>query len=534
MPRKGVVRKRSRPVAGPERRSKARHDPARQPPPDRSPPRVVHVRPLAGKAVTSGRYVTFDYLSREGFTIGDRLRAQGLEYFLTLDLPTYPGLVQEFYSTVHRGDGGIEGTVLGVPLRVTEDLVAHILHLPLVGVAPAHPEDRFEALTIVLGQPPQSPLDEVSASSLPIEVRILLSILSRSIFPKTGRFDFVNERDLAIMSYILQDTPVNFPKLIYRYMCEPLDRPRLSLPYGMIFTLLFRQYEISIPEREPSRALRWTDRLGTGTMHRMEFRKKDGIWVRKSTLTAQTTRPSPSPEPDSDYPDSPHHPDLPSTPPAPTTSAGPSSSAPPSMEVRIDPEQLRELRQEIVRDLRDELLRELRGSVPAATPAPTPAPTPSSALVPSLTAVTDMTAKVREEIYNIRDLMQAQFRNMREIKSTTRQFREEIGRDMHTTTEGAERLSNVIVGKLDALQTSVTGLQTSVTELSTMHSRATSSIITQLSHVTEAVALLMERSRLGGGATSSRGGDASSRGGATSSRGGATSSRGGATSSRRT
>ncbi len=521
MPRKAVVRKRSRPAAVPERRSKARHDPARQPPPDRSPPREVHVRPLAGKAVSTGRYVDFDFLSREGFTIGDRLRAQGLEYFLTLDLPTYPGLVQEFYSTVHRGDGGIEGTVLGVPLRVTEDLIAHILHLPLVGVAPAHPEDRFEALTIVLGHPPQSPLDEVSASSLPIEVRILLSILSRSIFPKTGRFDFVNERDLAIMSYILQDTPVNFPKLIYRYMCEPLDRPRLSLPYGMLFTLLFRQYEISIPEKEPSRALRWTDRLGTGTMHRMGFRKREGIWVRKSTLTAQTTRPSPSPEPDSDYPEFPDHPDLPSTPPAPTTSAGPSSSAPPSMEVRIDPEQLRELRQEIVRDLRDELLRELRGSVPA----PTPAPTPSSALVPSLTAVTDMTAEVRQEIYNIRTLVQAQFHSMSEVTSTTRRMRDDIRRDMHTTTEGAERLSNVLIDKLDALQTSVTGLQTSVTELSTTHSRATTSIITQLGHVTEAVALLMEQSRLRGGVTSSRGGATSSRGGDVSSRGGATSSR---------
>ena len=489
MPRKTVVRKRSRPEAGPERRSKARHDPARQPPPDRSPPRVVLVRPLAGKAVTSGRFVDFDYLSREGFTIGDRLRAQGLEYFLTLDLPTYPGLVQEFYSTVHRGDGGIEGTVVGVPLRVTEDLIAHILHLPLVGVAPAHPEDRVAALTVVLGHPPQSPLDEVSASSLPIEVRILLSILSRSIFPKTGRFDFVNERDLAIMSYILQDTPINFPKLIYRYMCEPLDRPRLSLPYGMLFTLLFRQYEISIPEREPSRALRWTDRLCTGTMHRMGFRKREGIWVRKSTLTAQTTRPSPSPEPDSDYPDLPDHPDLPSTPPAPTTSVGPSSSVPPSMEVRIDTEQLRELRQEIVRDLKDELLREIRGSVPAPSSAPT-----SSALVPSLTAVTDMTAHVREEIYNVRSLIQAQFSSMSEVTGITRKMRDDIRKDMSTTTQGAERLSNVLIDKLDALQKSVT-------ELDTMHSRATSAIIRQLEHVTNAVQALADR--MPRGATSS-------------------------------
>ncbi len=482
MPRKTVVRKRSRPEAGPERRSKARHDPARQQPPARSPPRAVPARPCAGKAVTTGRYVDFDYLSREGFTIGERLRVQGLEYFLTLDLPTYPELVREFYGTVHRGDGGIEGTVAGVPLFVTEDLIAHILHLPQVGVAPTHPEDRTEALTAILGYPPQSPLDEVSASSLPIEVRILLSILSRSIFPKTGRFDFVSERDLALMFYILQDTPINFPKLIYRYLCEPLDRPRLTLPYGMMFTLLFREYEIPIPEGEPSKALRWTDRMRPGTLHRMGFRKVEGTWVRKSSTSTHTSRHSPSPEPDSDYPD------FPSTS-APTTSAGPSSSAPPPMEVRIAPEQLLELRQEIVRDLRDELLRELRGSVPAPTPAPT-----SSELVPSLTAVTDMTAHVREEIYNVRSLVQAQFSSMSEVTGITRKMRDDIRKDMSTTTQGAERLANVLIDKLDTLQKSVT-------ELDTMHSRATSAIIRQLEHVTNAVQALADR--MPRGATSS-------------------------------
>ncbi len=304
------------------------------------------------------------------------------------------------------------------------------------------------------------------------------------------------------MFYILQDTPINFPKMMYRYLCEHLDRPRLTLPYGMLFTLLFREYEIPIPEGEPSKALRWTDRMRAGTLHRMGFRKVAGTWVRKSSTSTHTTRPSPSPELDSDYPD------IPFTS-APTTLAGPSSSAPPPMEVRIAPEQLRELRQEIVRDLREDLLRELRGSVPA------PSPAPSSALVPSLTAVTDMTAHVREEIYNMRTLIQAQFHSMSEVTSTTRQMRDDIGRDMHTTTEGAERLSNVLIDKLDELQKSVL-------ELDTTQSRAIQAIIRQLENVTNAVQSLVER--MPRGATSSRGGDTSSRGGATSSRGGATSS----------
>ncbi len=255
MPRKIVVPSRKRPqsASGAERRSKARNDPVRPQPPVRSPPRLVPSRPCAGKAVSTGRYVNFDYLSREGFTIGHRLKAQGLEFFCSLDLPTYPGLVREFYGTVSRGNGGIQGTVAGVPLFISEDFIAQILHLPQVGVFPTYPDDRTEALTAILGSPPQSPLDEVSADSLSVEMRLLLSIISRTLFPKTGRFDFVSERDLALMYYILQDTPINFPKMIYKYLCEPLDKPRLTLPYGMLYTLIFRESEIPIPEGEPSR-----------------------------------------------------------------------------------------------------------------------------------------------------------------------------------------------------------------------------------------------------------------------------------------
>ncbi len=185
MPRKSVVpsRKRPQPASGTERRSKARNDPVRPQPPVRSPPRPVSSRPCAGKAVSTGRYVNFDYLSRKGFTIGDRLRAQGLEFFCSLDLPTYPGLVREFYGTVSRGNGGIQGTVAGVPLFISEDFIAQILHLPQVGVSPTHPANRTEALTAILGSPPQSPIEKVFANQLSIEMRLLLSIISRTLFP---------------------------------------------------------------------------------------------------------------------------------------------------------------------------------------------------------------------------------------------------------------------------------------------------------------------------------------------------------------
>ncbi len=141
MPRKVVVPSRKRPLAasGAERRSKARNEPARPPPPVPSPPRPVPSRPCAGRAVSTGRKFAFDFLSEEGFTLGHRLRAQGLELLCSLDLPTYPGWVKKFYGTVARGSGGIQETVADVPVFISEDFIARVLHLSQEGIFPSHP-----------------------------------------------------------------------------------------------------------------------------------------------------------------------------------------------------------------------------------------------------------------------------------------------------------------------------------------------------------------------------------------------------------
>ncbi len=153
MPRKAIVSRRKRPLvaSGAERRSKARNEPVRPPSPIPSPPRSVSSRSCARRVVSTGRKVDFDFLSREGFTLRHHLRAQGLDFFCSLDLPTYLGLVREFYGTVTRGGGGLQERVANVPICISEDLIARDLHLSYEGIAPTHPSDRSEALTAILG-----------------------------------------------------------------------------------------------------------------------------------------------------------------------------------------------------------------------------------------------------------------------------------------------------------------------------------------------------------------------------------------------
>ncbi len=226
--------------------------------------------------------------------------------------------------------------------------------------------------------------------------------------------------------------------------------------------------------------------MGEGTLHRMGFHKVKGVWVRKtssSTPSDPTTHHSPSSDHDQDHYTAP--PTFPSTsgpsfPTEPSTSAGPSIASPPQqpLEVRISPEQLRKLR--------DEIVRELRGPLSA----------PSTDVIPSTAAVSMMIAELRKEMSNIRSLVQGQYWSLRDIKEDTRQMRDSNREEMGSQSQGAERLANALIFKLDTIQENVT-------QLTEIQSKATSEIITQLGNVSEGISLVMRHTRLSMGATSS-------------------------------
>ena len=85
-------------------------------------------------------------------------------------------------------------------------------------------------------------------------MRLLHSIIGHILFPKIGRFDFVSERDFIIMHYILEEIPINLPKLVISYMIEASTKSQASLSYGMILTTLFREFRVPIAENGPRKS----------------------------------------------------------------------------------------------------------------------------------------------------------------------------------------------------------------------------------------------------------------------------------------
>ncbi len=202
------------------------------PSPPVAPPTVT--LSCANRTVTIGRYIDFQFLASEGFSIGERLRAQGWEHLCSLNMSTYPGLVREMFSNMALGDSGYTGYVRGTLIEINEDILSSLLQIPKYGEAPTSHPQREIALNLILGREDCGPLDIVKSQDLNAEMRLLLSIINRVLFPKTGRFDFVSERDLAIMHHILLGIPLNLPRLMLNYISICHRYSRFSIPYGMV------------------------------------------------------------------------------------------------------------------------------------------------------------------------------------------------------------------------------------------------------------------------------------------------------------
>ena len=85
--------------------------------------------------------------------------------------------------------------------------------------------------------------------------------------------------------------------MMVTYIGEATSKNRFGLPYGMVFTLVFRKLGLSILTDESIRELRHTNFYNEETLHRMGYSKQETFWVRthpskQSTSIIHTELPS--------------------------------------------------------------------------------------------------------------------------------------------------------------------------------------------------------------------------------------------------
>ena len=59
------------------------------------------------------------------------------------------------------------------------------------------------------------------------------------------------------------------------YMCKAAAKTNGSLSYGMVLTLILKEFGIPISDQEPKRLLHHTDHYNLKTLHHMGFKKEN-------------------------------------------------------------------------------------------------------------------------------------------------------------------------------------------------------------------------------------------------------------------
>ena len=73
-----------------------------------------------------------------------------------------------------------------------------------------------------------------------------------------GRFDFMLERKIILMYHIVWKILISLSSFIIELMQNAMNQLKVSLPYGMVLTLVFLEHRIDL-EGETTRALMHID-----------------------------------------------------------------------------------------------------------------------------------------------------------------------------------------------------------------------------------------------------------------------------------
>ena len=157
-------------------------------------------------------------------------------YLCNLDVPYFSALIKEFYNTLAIGENGLYAVIRKVTIKITEEILGHVLHMSISGLVDIGLEDKDGIVKMIIGENAKYTNGELLAKQLSVEMRLLHSFVTHILFPKIGRFDFISDRDLGIMKYINEQKSVNIPRLMMNYMWDIATKRHSSLPYDMVLT----------------------------------------------------------------------------------------------------------------------------------------------------------------------------------------------------------------------------------------------------------------------------------------------------------
>ncbi|GAV66320.1 hypothetical protein CFOL_v3_09830 [Cephalotus follicularis] len=235
------------------------------------------------RKILVGKVLDFDFCTREGFPIVEWIRFQGLEPFFSLNLPSYPELMKEFYvHMIGSSMDSITTTVKNKTIDLDLRRLNIILNAPNGGAmgwnqrscVTSSDFDKQDCVRVLFGE------NADPIQNLPLDYRFLHHAVCTHILPKAGGFDEVTDMEAYTMYHFIIGRRINVLFLLINDMNSIHDRENTRLGYSNIITKILQYFHIDLTG-EVHHDLQSADKLGKGTLGRMGFKKHKrlGTWI---------------------------------------------------------------------------------------------------------------------------------------------------------------------------------------------------------------------------------------------------------------
>ncbi|GAV60425.1 hypothetical protein CFOL_v3_03956, partial [Cephalotus follicularis] len=204
------------------------------------------------RKILVGKVLDFNFCTMEGFPIVDWIRFQGLEPLFSLNLPSYPELIKEFYAHI---EGSSMDSILTTVKNKTIDFDLRrlniILNAPNGGAmgwnqrswVNSEDFDKQDCVRVLFGENVDY-VQRMYTRNLPLDYRFLHRAVCTHILPKAGGFDEVTHMEAYTMYHFITGHRINVPSLLINHMNSIHDRENARLGYSNIITKILQYFHI--------------------------------------------------------------------------------------------------------------------------------------------------------------------------------------------------------------------------------------------------------------------------------------------------
>ena len=247
---------------------------------------------FSNKKVMLGRIINVDSLAE--FNIERPFMKQGWGNLLNMGTEVYPKYIRLFFATLTVGweAGGlftVKSSIGGHEIILNEAILSEILGIPHVGIRAYEIKtwpvckgfDYGEALAYLLGNDvAENAPRKIFANQLPLRSRLLHLICTHNLIPRSGHREEVTFMDVFVVERLLKERKFNLPYIMLKHM-EAACETKKNLPYGLLFTHIFRYFGIPLSSREQD-TLTKCEQFDIMVLTRMRYRRTlRNTWVPK-------------------------------------------------------------------------------------------------------------------------------------------------------------------------------------------------------------------------------------------------------------